>query len=80
MTITAKKFIDLVYKCVESDGLNLYEACIAIKEDYYMEEEIFVEYIKKEKTLKDDLFECCKEIGLVKNKHKKKIIDINELF
>ena len=76
--MTPKKFINLVYIAVRKDKINIYEACLAVKDHYEIEDEDYVNMIKQEKTLKTELMHCCIDLGLVK--HKKKSKNIDSLF
>jgi hypothetical protein len=76
--MTSKKFVDLVYVSMIHDDFNLYDAVLAVKEHYNINDQQFLEIIKSEKTLKDDLMCCCQSLGLVKNPNESK--PIGDLF
>jgi ferredoxin len=77
--MTRKKFLELVYYVIDKDKCNIYEACLQIKDHYDIDDETFVEFIKKEKTLKMNLYHCCSNLKLVKP-IKQKSKNINSLF
>ncbi len=75
--MTNKKFQELVYKTARADKLNLYDACLHVKDHYQIDDETYVEFIKKDKTLKTSLMHCCVDLKLVKApKCKSKNIDV----
>mgnify|MGYP005872711543 CR=1 FL=1 len=75
--MTNKKFVDLVYKSLIHDNFNLYEAALAVKDHYNIDDQQFIEIINSERTLKDDLINCCQEMKLLK---KNKTSNIANLF
>lgn len=75
--MTNKKFVDLVYKSMIHDRFNLYDAALAVKDHHNIDDQRFVEIIKSERTLKDDLISTCQETGLLK---KDKTNNISNLF
>lgn len=76
--MTNKKFINLIYESMLYDDFNLYDAILAVKEHHEVEEEEFLRILKQEKTLKEDLKNCCQYLGLVKKE--KPSSEIEELF
>jgi hypothetical protein len=73
-----KKFIELVYRAMIYDEFDIYEAVLAIKDHYNIDDEDFIEIFKQEKTLKQDLMAHCQEMGLVKKPEDSN--DIDSLF
>jgi len=76
--MTSKKFVNLVYDSMIFDDFDIYNAAIAVKEHYNIEDEVFLGFLKQEKTLKQDIKNCCQQLGLVKKE--KPSSEIEELF
>jgi hypothetical protein len=76
--MTQKKFVDLVYRSVVEDNFDIYKALFAVKDHYKIEDELFITFIKKDKTLKKDLETFCQKVGLLKRA--KENVSIDNLF
>ena len=73
------KFIDLVHTTASEDNLGLFEAALAIKDDYKIEDEEFVELTKQNKSFYEKLYQDCLSHKLVKN-NRPEMFDLSNLF
>ena len=72
------EFRDLVFKSIKKDKVNFYDACINIKEHYGITEDEFIEFFEDDRTLKENLFQCCSDLNLVDQINKS--LNIDDLF
>lgn len=67
MKINSKAFLKKVQFCVYEEDLTILESILALKEKFKLDEIDISEILKKEKTLKNDLYAEVKKNNMIKS-------------